>query len=94
VEVHADGGTLRHEATFGQICQIPLTAGQTVRLTATPAKPFDLGEGPGKPIERETAAGELGVILDARGRPLVLPDDPATRVERLNEWNRSLSAYP
>ena len=28
----------------------------------------------------------LGVIIDARGRPLRLPDDPLTRQQRLWDW--------
>jgi hypothetical protein len=34
----------------------------------------------------EIRGSALGVIIDARGRPLHLPDDPLTRQQRLWDW--------
>jgi hypothetical protein len=30
--------------------------------------------------------GLVGLIIDARGRPLVLPSDPTKRRERVQQW--------
>ncbi len=38
--------------------------------------------------------GVVGLILDARGRPLVLPDDDNQRRRRLLQWISTLDAYP
>jgi len=35
--------------------------------------------------------GVVGVIVDARGRPLQLPAEPTTRLSRLQEWLRALN---
>ena len=64
-----------------------------------PERGFDCGAGPGKPIERQVRGGTVGLILDARGRPLTLP--PATLTLKLagivpatlvHPWNEELCA--
>ena len=45
----------------------------------TPARGFDLGNGPGKSVTRNVRGGAAGIILDARGRKLELPEDPTER---------------
>ena len=40
-----------------------------------PARGFDLGAGPGKALTRTIRGGTVGVILDARGRSLSLPEE-------------------
>jgi hypothetical protein len=32
------------------------------------------------------SGGALGVIIDGRGRPLALPDDPVRRRELVKKW--------
>jgi len=32
----------------------------------------------------------VGLIIDCRGRPLALPDDPSIRVQKLREWHTAL----
>jgi hypothetical protein len=36
----------------------------------------------------------VGIIIDARGRPLELPTDRSERVRKLTEWNDALGVYP
>jgi len=36
--------------------------------------------------EQQVFGAELGVIIDARGRPISLPDDREARVARLQSW--------
>lgn len=44
----------------------------------------------GTPVKTKGASGELGVIVDARGRPLVLPPRDAERVPTLVRWFAAL----
>jgi hypothetical protein len=44
----------------------------------------------GTPIKTHGAAGELGIIIDARGRPLVLPPRDAERIPALVKWFAAL----
>lgn len=79
---------------FGEIRRIPLPRDQTVTATISPQKKFDVGEGPGRERTSELMGGEVGIILDARGRPLTLPEDPKTRMESLRRWFGELDVYP
>ncbi len=42
----------------------------------------------------DVEGGVVGVIMDARGRPLVLPEDAKERRRRLLRWFSTLDAYP
>ena len=44
----------------------------------------------GTPVKTHGAAGELGIIIDARGRPLVLPARDAERIPALVKWFAAL----
>jgi len=44
----------------------------------------------GTPIKTRGTAGELGIIIDARGRPLVLPPRDAERIPALVKWFAAL----
>lgn len=94
VELRSNGQASRHEAKFGQLELVPLAPGQKATVTVTPAKGFDVGAGPGQVVSREVSGGVVGLILDARGRPLNIPTDHAARVQKLTEWNRALDVYP
>ena len=60
-------------------------------VVVTPTKQFDLGEGKGKAIRRRVQGGIVGLIIDARGRPLQLPVEDAARVAKLRAWLRALN---
>lgn len=68
-------------------------AGQEIRVKAVPAGGLDLGAGESRSIELNTSGGVLGIIVDARGRPLSLPDQPRARVEMNARWAESIGAY-
>ena len=36
----------------------------------------------------------MGIIIDARGRPLAIPDSRAKRQAKLLQWLQSTGAYP
>jgi hypothetical protein len=89
-----DGGTETRSLAFGQIATVPLDVDQTAKVTIKPTRKFDAGMGRGKEIHTEINGGVAGVIIDARGRPLVLPEDRNERVRKLTEWNSALEVYP
>ena len=72
----------------GSIEIIPLRINEQAMLTLYPAPTVDVGLGPG---ERARAAEEIdgglvGLVIDARGRPLVFPTDETERHTRLMQW--------
>ncbi len=78
----------------GDIKCIPLAEDETAMVTVEPARGFDLGNGPGKRVEKEVRGGTVGIILDARGRPLILPADRKTCRGMVQQWVDALDVYP
>lgn len=82
------------EMLFGDLKLIPLAEGQTVKVVIEPAKGFDFGAGPGKRVEKMAKGGTVGLILDARGRPLRLPEGRAECQKTMSAWVKALDLYP
>jgi hypothetical protein len=78
----------------GDLRVFPLDAGDTAMVRIEPERGFDCGAGPGKAIEREVSGGMVGLILDARGRPLVVPVDRKVGRPLVEKWVRSMGLYP
>jgi hypothetical protein len=83
---YEDGNNAQAEVKLGGLEIIPLGMGQTARLTLQPLSRSDIGNGPGRNATLQVAGGVLGVVIDARGRPLVLPEDPVRRRELFKKW--------
>ncbi len=82
-----DGQSLRVEVPFGALEVIPLMEGQRAVVEMRPSSHFDVGLGKkGKGATTELDGGVLGIIVDARGRPLSLPADDEKRRAKIQEW--------
>jgi len=90
--MQAGGQTVRNALAVGDIRLLPLGVGETARLAVKPARNIDLGLGRGRPFEATVHGGVVGLVLDARGRPLAVPD--TNRRETVERWARALDAYP
>ncbi|MBL9120715.1 MAG: glutamate mutase L [Phycisphaerae bacterium] len=88
------GAALAGEMHVGDLKLIRLTEGQTAEAEIVPDRHFDVGAGPGKPVRRTIRGGTVGIILDARGRPLELPEDRADCRARMTRWVADLELYP
>jgi len=89
-----DGFAVEKSLKFGEMGLIPLEEGRSASIEIEPAKELDVGAGPGNKLTVEVEGGVVGVILDARGRPLTLPQDDKERRRRLLQWFSVLDAYP
>jgi len=78
---------------YGEVILIPLALGDKGTLTASPARGFDLGEGPGKDIETEVSGGTVGLVIDARGRPLERESSIDKIREQAKRWGDAFGAY-
>jgi hypothetical protein len=77
-----DGSTEEVDVPYGAIRGIPLPPGQMARLELRPTRHFDVGLGvKGRGAATRVEGGVLGLIIDARGRPLILPSEQERR-----EW--------
>lgn len=82
-----DGQSLRVEVPFGAVEVIPLMEGKRAVVEMRPSSQFDVGLGKkGKGATTELDGGALGIIVDARGRPLSLPGDEEKRRAKIQEW--------
>jgi hypothetical protein len=89
-----DGTSEEKSLAFGGMALMSLDPGVKARAIIRPARGFDMGMGKGKEITNEINGGAVGVIIDARGRPLNLPAARDERVRKLKEWNAALAMYP
>jgi MutL protein len=91
---YSNGRQVTADVMSGSIEIIPLRINEQALLTLYPASTVDVGLGPG---ERARAAEEIdgglvGLVIDARGRPLVFPTDEVERHARLLQWMQVIGA--
>jgi hypothetical protein len=84
--VYETGGELEVEVEFGSLEVLPLPPGQRAELQLRPLKRFDVGAGPGRSYKRKIYGGVVGLIVDARGRPLLLPENAGERRAKMQQW--------
>jgi hypothetical protein len=84
---YESGEETSHEILQGSLEVLPLPVGQKARLHLLPLHKYDVGMGSaGRSGSLGVIGGLLGVIIDARGRPIKLPADPARRFELFRKW--------
>jgi uncharacterized protein (TIGR01319 family) len=91
-----DGEVLEREIEYGTIQKIELEEGKTAEIEGKVASPFGLStkEGNDRNFNIKVEGGVVGVLIDARGRPVDLPGDDDARQTKLREWFTNLEAYP
>jgi uncharacterized protein (TIGR01319 family) len=86
----SDAGTMR----VGELRRIDLPGGAVAEVEAEPSTGHDLGAGKGKAVQVRAGGGVVGLILDARGRPIGLADDRSLRAAQLRAWAEAVDLYP
>lgn len=96
LEYTVEGETLQTagQLEFGEVRLLPLGLGETATIRVEPARGLDVGAGPGRRIERKVTGGTVGLILDARGRPLELPEERVACRAAIDRWVGALKLYP
>jgi hypothetical protein len=89
--MYSDGSESVLDIKYGSLEVIQLPMGQNANLQLHPLNRADIGlGGPGRGGSVRVTGGALGVIIDARGRPLRLPKDPNRRRDLHKKWLWSL----
>ena len=84
---YEDGRAMEVRVPFGSLDVLPLPAGHRAILEIRPNKCFDLGVGTwGQTVTKEVEGGVLGIIIDARGRPLSHAKDAVEQQARMQRW--------
>jgi len=92
-KVKSSVGAYEGDVRFGSLERIILPAGGRATLELRPTRRFDLGEGLGKGVRVRAWGGAVGVIIDARGRPMVWPEDEEDQQAAVRQWLRELGAW-
>lgn len=89
----AVGGRLEVQVAAGSLELIPLGLGEKARVELRPASGVDLGT-PLKNgvLARDMEGGAVGLVIDARGRPLPFAQDLEQQRERAQRWLWDLGA--
>jgi hypothetical protein len=92
IRTEQDSGEQRSvEIKQGALEVLPLPLGRSAKLNLLPLHRADVGMGgPGRGGSLKVTGGVLGVVIDARGRPLRLPQDTARKMELYRKWLWSL----
>ncbi len=84
---YEDGRSLEVEVPYGSLEVIPLPTGQTANLELRPTRRFDVGLGAkGQAGMTKVEGGLGGIVIDARGRPLPISQDPEEQREKMQRW--------
>ncbi|HIB52782.1 MAG TPA: methylaspartate mutase [Candidatus Marinimicrobia bacterium] len=67
---------------------------EPLKATLTPGRGLDIGAGKGEPIETTVFGGVVGLLLDGRGRPFMLPESKTERISSLQKWSTATNEYP
>jgi hypothetical protein len=83
---YEDGREANTEVKYGSLEVISLPMGASATLRLQPLHRFDVGMGPGRGGRLQVVGGSLGIVIDARGRPIQLSPDPVRRRELIKKW--------
>ena len=91
-ELSSNSSTITGDLKPGDLHRIPHTESGQIRLK--PGKGWDVGNGPGQPLTADVVGGEVGLILDGRGRPLHFAETDEDRRKATIDWALALDLYP
>lgn len=83
----AGSGAMNVEVAHGSLEVVPLASGQKATLEVRAAPGVDLGAAGHRGLfKADVEGGAVGLVIDARGRPVVLPSDPEKRRDKNQKW--------
>jgi hypothetical protein len=85
--IYESGDETSFDIKQGTLEALPLPMGEAARLHLQPLHKSDVGMGgPGRGGSVRVVGGVLGVVIDARGRPVLLPRDTTRRQDLYKKW--------
>uniref|UniRef100_A0A7V0Z579 Methylaspartate mutase n=1 Tax=candidate division WOR-3 bacterium TaxID=2052148 RepID=A0A7V0Z579_UNCW3 len=94
VKIEDEKGITEKVIKFGEVELIPVPVDKKIKVILHPERGFDVGNGKGKVVDTVLYGGVVGIIIDCRGRPFILPEDKKKRIELLNKWFKAVNMYP
>ena len=93
ITVRTGNQEIKEEISGGKIYRFSSPDSNVAEWSITPCRGINAGAGNGVPVNGSSANKEVGIIVDARGRPLQLPENNDERYNTLSEWYNSVGAY-
>jgi hypothetical protein len=87
---YGDGRNSSREVKSNSIEILQLAKREIASIRLQPLNGFDVGMGPGRGGSLKVIGGDLGVIIDGRGRPLNFSTDLGQQRSRMRKWLRKL----
>lgn len=95
VGIESDGmENLRIDVRFGRLEVFPLPVDRPTAVTLKPISRIDVGYGPGKAGKIKILGASLGLVIDARGRPLPESTKVKGRRDLVQQWLNDIGASP
>jgi len=79
-------GTIKMEVAHGSLELVPLPAGQKASIEIHPSRGVDLANKHRGVFKAQVEGGALGLIIDARGRPITRSADAEKRRAQVQKW--------
>lgn len=92
-EIIVDGQVESGSLSWGALRRVELPRGKTATLELTPASGVDVGNGKGKKWRGQLTGAPVGVVLDARGRPLPSVSDSKSHGQSVRQGLLELGAF-
>ena len=89
----SEGKPEHYAVKAGELLRIEVPF-EPVKAILTPGKGLDLGAGKGEIIKTTIYGGVVGLFLDGRGRPFMLPESKTERISSLQRWSTATNEYP
>ncbi len=89
-----DGEEIKEDIIFGSMRLFPVGENQNAQVEVHVNRHFSLGTEGQHELKKELSGGVAGIVLDARGRPVKLPEDRDELIGKLIEWIKALDVYP
>lgn len=82
----ADSGPINLEVQHGSLELVPIVLGQKASLEVRLTGGTSLPNAKRGALQAQVEGGALGIVIDARGRPIVLPSDAEKRRTKIQQW--------
>jgi len=92
-KVSTANGTVEGGLDWGQILRVEAGSDETLNVEITPARGVDVGAGSSQPLVTSCRGGQVGLVLDARGRPILFPRDAQARRGLVSAWYQAMDLY-
>lgn len=87
---YESGGESNVDVEQGTLVSLPVPPGQMAFVNIKPLRRTEVIPGKRGSARFKVFGGACGVVIDARGRPIRLPEDETRRIELLRRWQASL----